>query len=293
MDSQSLPTLSSRLFAFDGDRCLYRDHRGRRVVADCEGPGRFVVERGSVEVLTALTDDSFPEGFTAVCEGDACVRVLIGGGKDLPSTDAATLEVCGEHLGCGWVVEADGPFAVDGRHEPGIPPRCGHATPFWREYRGGSARIVERPWRAVSLDAFSIDDPDALRARAFRVQNISDVLSLASAFEDGTAHTAPVASHLNTASWDVAVPPEAAAILLRKTFDRFHGRQRARVSIGGVSAGYWYEPVECRTKRWGVSDFVAPVPAEGGLVRVSIDPVAGAPLWSVSQLEVWAFVPTT
>lgn len=288
-----LPSLRARRFSFEGDACLYRDHQGRRVLADAEGCGRLVVERAAPGLGTdAAPDGSFRDGVVAFSResGASAIAMLQGGGRDLPGS-GKTLEVASSFLGAGWVVECDGPLTVDAAREPSPAPTPRLPIPFFLEARGARLRVTPRPFHAVSVDRFSIADADGLKARDFRVQNMSDVEPLASVFSDGGEWVGPVASHLNTASWSAPVPPGAFAIVLRKTYDRFHGRQRARVLLDGEFSGYWYEPEEDRHARWGVSDFCALLPRERGeTLRIGIDPVAGSPLWSVSTVEVLALV---
>jgi hypothetical protein len=93
-------------------------------------------------------------------------------------------------------------------------------------------------------------------------------------------------------SFEVELPLSCQGLRLRKTYDRFHGRQRAWVKVNGRRVGMWYAPVEDRGRRWAVAEFgIEPehLP-ESGSVRIAIDPPAGTPLWSYSDLEIYALV---
>ena len=83
---------------------------------------------------------------------------------------------------------------------------------------------------------------------------------------------------------------ENKGLILRKRFDRFHGRQRARVFVDGQFAGWWYEAGENRIHRWGVTDFGIDGRFTKGKdsVLITIEPPAGVPLWSVSRLDLFA-----
>lgn len=287
------PTLRAQRFAFEGDACLYRDHLGRRVLADAEGSGRLLV---GVEAPGTGGDPSrdgvFHEGLVVATDepGRSVLTVLRGGPEPLPEREGEAVPG-GVFHGAGWVTACDGPLRVDVRREQAPPPSVETPVPFFLEARGEGLRVVPRRFAATSIDRFSIGDADALKARSFRVQNMSDVEWLDSTFADGEGRRGPVASHLNTASWTLEVPRGAYAVVLRKVYDRFHGRQRARVLLDGAAIGTWYEPEEDRRARWAVSDFGALLPEEAPReVRVSIDPVAGSPLWSVSDVEVFALV---
>ncbi len=278
------PTLFARRYAFEGTDCLYRDHRGHRVLADWEGPGRAVVEQAPAGL------EFEPGGGCAhtLAPGSSCIFVLVGPPEPLPSSHVALEGMEGAFEGCGWVVGAEGSLRVDDRREIAPVPSPETPVPFMMRAEADRLDIVRRPFRTRLLDRFCVDDAQALAQRSFRVQNISDCTALDSTFADGTPHVARVASHLNTAAWNVDVPPGCHALLLRKTYDRFHGRQRARVMIDGHPAGWWYDPVEDRSRRWGVSDFLVPSAlCQPGVREISVDPVAGSPLWSITALEVF------
>jgi hypothetical protein len=140
------------------------------------------------------------------------------------------------------------------------------------------------------IDRFDVWHEDALKAHGFKVQNMSRLVNLDSCFTDGTRRSALVASHLNAASWIQPVPPDCQGIILRKTYDRFHGRQLARVLVDDMPSGWWYAPLQDRTCRWAVADYgVARELVDGkSSVRIMIDPPAGTPLWSFSTLEVFS-----
>lgn len=157
------------------------------------------------------------------------------------------------------------------------------------EYEAGmdAQSYARAEWRVI--DAFDIADLEALKARQWRVQNISERFPLESTFPDGTSLIGTTASHLNAAHWTLAWNGEPEArLVIRKVYDRFHGRQRARVLIDGRLAGMWYEPVEDREHRWGAGEFVIAEPLPPGPITITIDPPSGTPLWNVGRLEMFA-----
>ncbi len=121
------------------------------------------------------------------------------------------------------------------------------------------------------------------------VQNMSEVSELASCDEEGRALSAPVAAHLNRMEIPIDLDG-VSGLTLVKSFDRFHGRQRARVLLGGTCVGVWYEPFQNRVCRWGLGWLGVRIPDDvKGPTVLAIDPPPGTPLWSVSSLElsVW------
>jgi hypothetical protein len=143
------------------------------------------------------------------------------------------------------------------------------------------------------VDSFDFSDPAELKARSGSVKNASDTYQLDSSFSDGHRQIVQHRSHLNTAKWTCPIPPENQGIRIRKLYDRFHGRQRARMLIDGQLAGWWYEPEEDRSHRLAWATFGV----EAGLTRgkssleISVDPPPASPLWDVSCYEVLALLP--
>lgn len=293
MDHRPDPVLFARRYIFEAGECLYRDHRGRRVLADWEGPGRATCNAGPANVVF---EPSLVEGFsenggcaTSPSQGASSIHLLLGPRETLPSSQGVVSSHAGSVTGGGWVVHCEGPLRVDGRREWAPVPSPETPVPYLFRAEAARMDVSARPFRATLLDHFAIGDANALSERGFQVQNISDRTTLASVFADGTPHAAELASHLNTASWTLSIPSGAHAVILRKVYDRFHGRQRARVLLDGRHAGWWYDPVEDRTCRWAVSDFLIPSDlCSAGEHNIAVDPVAGSPLWSVSTIEVFA-----
>src|SRR5690606_12691041 len=132
-------------------------------------------------------------------------------------------------------------------------------------------------------DRFLISDPDAQKERQRKAQNMRDTFPLAPrAFLDG-ARPGIHAAHLNVAGWEAGLPFACSALLVRKVYDQFHGRQRARVMVNGDFAAWWYEPAEDREQRWASSQvvFSSPHLSRPGPITLSIDPPSGTALWDV------------
>lgn len=299
-----MSTISSlsevRRFRFDGSRCLYLDPNGRRVVADAEGPGECRVDFAEAPLLFLRDEketDAFPRSFenslSVLAIGPGEVQITLAQGP--PPMPIGQIE-SEEYEGAGWVLSCEGPLWIDDRHEeapsPGGSEGPNLMVPFFRRAKGDRLLLSPARVRCERVDAWRIDDLAGLKARGWQVQNVSKIVPLESAFSDGTGHFAPVASHLNAATWRCRLPADNLGIRLRKTYDRFHGRQRARVFIDDEFAGWWYEPVENRDRRWGVTEFgIAPALTHGKKeIQITIDPPAGSPLWSVSEFEVFALI---
>jgi len=285
---------------FEEDR-LYTDHEGRRVIVDVEGSGIMRLVASDPPVLTVRSDSEdlkfvppFSDGAIVLAIGSGEVNVQVSKGRTEP-VEGGSIRFKGNFYGCGWVVAASDRFTVDDRHELAPMPTDHFPIPFFRHVKGlGTWSIIPAPSLICTLsDSFSIGDEEDLKAREFKVQNLSAVSHLDSEFSDGAPLVASVASHLNAATFRVAIPADNVGVILRKTYDRFHGRQRARVFVDGVFAGWWFEAGEDRKRRWHISDFGVEAALTDGksTVEITIDPPAGVALWSVSRYEVFALRP--
>jgi hypothetical protein len=64
------------------------------------------------------------------------------------------------------------------------------------------------------------------------------------------------------------------------------------VLVRGLFAGWWYEAAQNREGRWGISDFgVAEEFLSAGPVEITVEPPGGSPLWSVSEMTIFALMP--
>lgn len=295
MDRSPLSTEKLIYLMLEVGKAIYRDHLGRWVCLDVEGAGQFVVShpvRAEIdgEIREETSKGSFRESLilfapeTSVAEA----RVYLGG--EPPETLPQAFPRSGMIQGRGWVLAATHPFIADGYEVAAEAPSKTFPQPFHREIESEfPVEVVvtnDRP--AQLVDSFLISDPEALKKRGWRVQNISAVVEL-----DSNDVVGKVASHLNRAHWRVSIPSDNCGLLLQKSYDRFHGRQRARVLIDGQFAGWWYEASQDRASRWWKTSFGIPAEMTRGKseIEITIDPPGGVPLWSVSSYELFALLP--
>lgn len=211
---------------FPGEECLYRDHRGYRVILDYDGSGTYKVQGDAEIIVDGLLSNETTGEFSQFVTISAANSGLVGASV-LPND----------------------PFPIN-------------------------TKITE-------IDRFSISDIVAKDTRDFHVQNMSEIEELTS----GSTRK-PVAYHLNRATWQIQLPGHQIGVRIGKTYDQFHGRQRARVLIDGVVAGWWYLPHQNREFRWAEAQFSLPTELILGKtsIEVTIDPPAGVPLWSVGEI---------
>lgn len=261
------PCALSRRFTVGPLDRVYTDGRGRRIVADHEGPGTYVVQQGKVEGVAdgqTVTGRSgtFSEYFVAWApEGEPVETDVLAHAPESVVWEKSN----GREEGSGWARTESGflfPY-FDGFEDP----RVGEVA------RGN---LVARS--LLELDA---DDGDRQKEIGYRTQNASDLFDV----EDTL-----VRYHLNAIRFRLEVPSGCVGLRLRRSYDAFHGRQRARLRVGGKVAGWWYEPEENRRHRIqhseaGIADEFLAV---GGANEIAIDPPAGTPLFSLGSLQVLA-----
>lgn len=286
-----VPAAVRKSWEFSNTPVLYHDYEGTPVLVDIEGSGRF---RWSA-----------PPSATARCDGQECrlpagqyaseylvagprpagrLTALIGPATDFPVEPGVRVT---EARGPGWITSSEHEVFVDGRPEPVVIDSTDLPQPVW--FAAISSQpfdFVPSPSHSVTLlDEFSFADFDARKVREMGIQNASKPEPLT-----GPVGEVMVLCHLNRATLSITLPERATHLALRKTYDRFHGRQRARVLLDGVSLGMWWAPEEDRIARFGQADAVFALPRDSaGHHRLTIDPMAGAPLWSVATLTLWAF----
>lgn len=269
-----------------GSEALYRDGQGRRVVADAEGDGWYEVRDGRVQVRTGEPEDGTGtyRGFLCVSAADGePVEIAWGLGERIPDTwDADWVDL--PWTGSGWVLEGPESMVCRARREP---VTCLPYPAALGVDGAGRARVASlgKPELVYRLE---ITESNVWKRLGIDVQNVSDAVWLESRFADGTPASGWCVSHLNRMTLRLPFVPGETLLLYRR-YDRFHGRQRARVLVNGRAIGWWYEPFEDRAHRWGASTFWLPAEdlGDGDSIELTIDPPAGAPLWNVSEFSAY------
>ncbi len=280
---------SASIFDFGERDCLYVDHDGHRVLADIEGAGEFKILRQTIQstvivdnILHAELTGSFKESLLITAHKPGLVQIDVRCG---PTPQIPSQTIKSDHYqGSGYVLLGQ-IASLDNDHQP--QTRIGYPVPFFQEAKGKNLTIAPAHETLQLVDGFDINDDQALKERSWTVQNISQRTALLTTFADRKFHAAVVVSHLNAASWKIQIPRNKG-LILRRLYDSFHGRQRARVLINGEFKGWWYDAYQSRKARWKWSHFG--MEAQEGEATITIDPPAGSPLWSVSRMEIWALL---
>lgn len=192
--------------------------------------------------------------------------------------------------GMGWVLAEECSIWLDGNPSPvTVPEHIGPLfLPFWNGFRCDKPRPwIRIPWSLAPL----FDSKDEERSLIFEKASAEETLTALDAA--GRRRTDSSRSVLGRASFHIYVPTEADHLILRRSYDAFHGMQRARILVNGEMICWWHQPEESRESRWAQDDLILPVLQDdrGQKVEISIEPPAGAPLFSIARIECWATIP--
>jgi hypothetical protein len=268
---------TSELFSFDDNSWLYADPSGKRIIADAEGPGKFVVANPAGEILS---QDSFGDYLALPHPATPSSGYVIV----QATSDDQLFSSSEDRFPC-WIEAGSVLTEFDGRPWPPIP------IPF-RLIAWHSVTLVSGSSRAIAYQlqevlSLNVTNETSRKEASFQSQNETDLL-------EGIGEPGEFSrSYLNALSVRIAIPKGAIGIRLRKTYDAFHGLQRARVLINDAFVGVWSSMPQNRIQRKQTSTFGFPIPDEWSdqTVELRIDPPAGVPLWSLQNLQVFAVIP--
>jgi hypothetical protein len=224
-------------------------------------------------------------------EGLREISVLCGvqPGEHAGSADESA-SIAREHFesfaGCGWILDSEDLKSVDGIAET-CPSKQLLPIPVFFAAQGSRMLVKELPIRKELLAQLSVGSPETLTSHGWEVKNGSQVTALVSDQPGFGTRDDAVMSHLNRAQFVFSKPEGITGLVMRRLYDAFHGRQRARILVNDAFQGIWFEPYENRVQRWKWGQLGFGVPFEAQEIKVTVDPAAGTPLWSVSRYEIW------
>lgn len=269
-------------------KSLYRTARGRRVVCDLEGYWHCQVFGRPPDDLAVAAEDCLLITTKSLSEdwGWAALRCR--------PEPALTFDGLGDSAaGQGWVRAEDCTLELNNDlHPVKIPIAFGPVIlPFWNGFLADKAlQYVSLNSKMVELASFIPPTGEGSLEVNFKVQRASQVVVLEAGNGRGEIISAPVFSHLNRASFTLALPADTDTLVLQRRFDAFHGLQRARVFFDDAFMGWWHSPRQNRVNRWAVDSchFKARPEQRDKTIRITLDPPAGVPLFSLSQIQVFA-----
>lgn len=276
---------------------LYRLPERLLVLGEFEGPG-FLETRQFAESPNSLLLQA-PDGVRSVLTGSTTLgqgRYLVISPRAYPACElrfrsfeppiGESVLTSAPFFGTGWLT--GGEAELDGAKQ-----RSKGSTefpiPFFEECvpigdRKNVEILVGRE-RSKTTGGWEMANIEVLRKGGLTVQNLSKPEELAASWPNGESETRIMACHLNEMRWTITVDHPVIGLLLFRTYDAFHGLSQVRVFINDQQIGRWFCPEQDRTHRWRQSAFGMEFETslEPGDLAVTIDPPAGAPLWSVSS----------
>ncbi|WP_222853421.1 glycoside hydrolase family 172 protein [Fodinicola acaciae] len=107
--------------------------------------------------------------------------------------------------------------------------------------------------------------------------------------------TRKVRAATSPVSFKLAISRDNRGVELRRTSDQKDGYQSAAVSVNGVAAGTWLQPLGNPGARWLDDSYDLPAALTAGKssITVTLTPTAGAPAWTAASYAAVSVLPST
>lgn len=264
---------------------LYSDGDGRPVFAEWFGPGVISSSRALQAVIDGQTlqingETPFEQRAQILeqCRGD-----ILSHSPSKPSLGDARSHSTERTDTAGWIISAKAEVFVDGlgSFTPELL-QLGPIPVLDSAYSQLPFEFIPDPKEAtqcLEVAALNLKESPILRS----IKNTSAPISVPA--PDGSTLTAVM--QLNDMVFEINLDQDERSIVIDRQYDRFHGKQRARVCVWSnaernlLHDGIWYEPEEDRKNRVANSRYVANLAEPSRCVHLVIAPPSGAPLWSM------------
>ncbi|MFJ6155099.1 DUF2961 domain-containing protein [Micromonospora profundi] len=206
---------------------------------------------------------------------------LVRGGGCVDECDAAYRLMIGDAVAYGSALR----FGIE--HGP--------ANDMPAEYASTAFLYTQRTVATRRTDTVVTGDAASRAAHAYTDSSATQT-ALTASFEgddDNVPQTAQVRATTAPVRFRLAVDPTNQGVRLRRHSDQSGGYQQAAVSVDGVPAGVWLQPLGNDRQRWLADDFVLPAALTAGrsTVTVQLTPAAGAPAWTAVRYQADSMVP--
>ncbi|MGC4863743.1 DUF2961 domain-containing protein [Micromonospora sp. DT41] len=206
---------------------------------------------------------------------------LVRGGGCADECDAAYRLMIGDAVAYGSALR----FGIE--HGP--------ANDMPAEYASTAFLYTQRTVTTRRTDTVVTGDAASRAAHAYTDSSATQT-ALTASFEgddDNVPQTAQVRATTAPVRFQLAVDLTNQGVRLRRHSDQSGGYQQAAVSVDGVPAGVWLQPLGNDRQRWLADDFVLPAALTAGrsTVTVQLTPAAGAPPWTAVRYQADSMVP--
>ncbi|WP_344312851.1 glycoside hydrolase family 172 protein [Fodinicola feengrottensis] len=148
-------------------------------------------------------------------------------------------------------------------------------------------------------DSLTVGDTGSESAHQYKSTNPGAVTAVSSGYEgyDRTqpAVTRGIRATAGPVSFQLAVARDNRGVELRRTSDQNQGYQSATVSVNGIAAGTWTQPLSNQGLRWLDDSFELPAALTAGRssITVTLTPAAGSAAWTAASYAAVSDVPAT
>ncbi|MDX6235418.1 MAG: hypothetical protein QOG10_233 [Kribbellaceae bacterium] len=152
---------------------------------------------------------------------------------------------------------------------------------------GSTAFLYTQP-TVAGRQTDALDVGDAAARTTHQYADAGAQAALTSSYEgdlDDLPFTDQVRSGKGAISFQLAVDPANAGVLLRRTADQAQAYQEAQVSVDGMAVGTWRQPLGNGAMRWLSDEFPLPAAATAGKSRITVQltPTSAAPAWTAAR----------
>ncbi|WP_144127294.1 DUF2961 domain-containing protein [Catellatospora sichuanensis] len=159
---------------------------------------------------------------------------------------------------------------------------------------GSTAYLYTQPTAAARRTDTVVAGDAASRAAHAWSDSGATQYPLTSAFEgdDPSTVTGQVRAGGGQVGFRLAVAAGNHGVRLRRSADQQSPGQQAAVTVDGVSAGTWLQPLGNSTHRWLADEFTLPAAFTAGksTINVTLTPVAGSPSWTAARYDALSLV---
>ncbi|MET8234885.1 DUF2961 domain-containing protein [Micromonospora sp. NPDC005298] len=200
---------------------------------------------------------------------------LVRGGGCVDECDAAYRLMIGDAVTYGTALR----FGIE--HGP--------ANDMPAEYGSTAFLYTQRTVATRRTDTVVTGDAASRAAHAYTDSSATQT-ALTTSFEgddDNAPQTAQVRATTAPVRFRLAVDPTNQGVRLRRHGDQSGSYQQASVSVDGVPAGVWLQPLGNDRQRWLADEFVLPAALTAGrsTVTVQLTPAPGAPAWTAARYQ--------
>ncbi|MFI6273513.1 DUF2961 domain-containing protein [Micromonospora zamorensis] len=200
---------------------------------------------------------------------------LVRGGGCADECDAAYRLMIGDSVPYGTALR----FGIE--HGP--------ANDMPAEYASTAFLYTQRTVTTRRTDTVVTGDAASRAAHAYTDSSATQT-ALTASFEgddDNIPQTGQVRATSAPVRFRLAIDPANQGVRLRRHGDQSGGYQQAAVSVDGVPAGVWLQPLGNDRQRWLADEFVLPATLTAGrsTVTVQLTPAVGAPAWTAARYQ--------